>query len=74
MWSWCTDGQNAFPDMETDSTRYIDKRTCVATINLEKNKKYVIWFNTKKYNNFKDEYRKPAVPYRLEFHTGSGSK
>lgn len=69
MWSWCTESPDTFPDLKKDSVRFIDKRTCVATVKLSPEKTYVIWFNTDKFTSFRDKYNNPAVPYRLEFKT-----
>jgi len=70
MWSWCMQSKDTFPEMAVKKIRYLeDKRTCVAPVKLAPGKTYVIWFNTQKYNAFRDTENHPAVPYLLVFQT-----
>ena len=69
MWSWVMVSQESFPTI-TGEVHYLnDKRTCVAPVKLEPGKTYAIWFNSAKYNAFRDENNNPAVPYLLVFKT-----
>jgi hypothetical protein len=38
-------------------------------VTLEPGTKYVVWFNTASYQNFKDTDGRPAEPYLLTFTT-----
>ena len=70
QWSWVMISKETFPKI-TGDVRYLkDKRTCVAPVKLEPGKTYVIWFNSGKYNYFKDVDNRSAVPYLLVFQTG----
>ena len=69
MWSWVKISDETFPKI-TGEVRYLeDKRTCVAPVELEPGKTYVIWFNSSKFNAFRDEDNNPAIPYLLVFQT-----
>ncbi len=69
MWSWVMISKETFPQI-TGEVRYLnDKKTCVAPVNLEPGKTYVIWFNSEKYNAFRDTDNKSAVPYLMVFQT-----
>ena len=69
QWSWVMISKETFPQI-TGDVRYLkDKRTCVAPVKLAPGKTYVIWFNSGKYNYFKDVDNKSAVPYLLVFQT-----
>jgi RNA polymerase sigma-70 factor (ECF subfamily) len=46
-----------------------DKKTCVLPVKLEAGKTYAIWVNSEKFENFKDDAGRPAVPYLLVFQT-----
>lgn len=69
MWSWVMVSKESFPTISGKVKYLIDKRTCVAPVNLEPGKTYAIWFNSKKYNSFRDSDNNPAVPYLLVFQT-----
>ncbi len=69
MWSWVMISKATFPQI-TGEVRYLDdKKKCVAPVNLEPGKTYVIWFNSGKHNAFRDTENIPAVPYLLVFQT-----
>lgn len=69
MWSWVKVSDETFPKI-TGEIRYLeDKRTCVAPVKLEPGRTYVIWFNSSKFNSFRDEDNNPAIPYLLVFQT-----
>ena len=71
-WSWVMVSQETFP-LITGEVRFLDdKRTCVAPVKLEPEKTYVIWFNSERYTNFRDQENRPAIPYLLVFQTGPG--
>jgi len=69
MWSWVMVSKDSFPRITGDIKYLDDKRTCVAPVKLEAGKTYVIWFNSPKYNYFKDKNHNSAIPYLLVFQT-----
>lgn len=69
MWSWVMVSKESFPRITGDIKFLDDKRTCIAPVKLEAGKTYVIWFNSKKYNYFKDKNHNSAIPYLLVFQT-----
>jgi len=69
MWSWVMVSKESFPNISGKIKYLKDKRTCVASVNLEPGKTYVIWFNSGKNNAFRDTDNNPAVPYLLVFQT-----
>lgn len=69
MWSWVIVSTESFPKITGEVKYLTDKKTCVAPVELEPGKTYAIWFNSDKYNAFKDTDNNPAVPYLLVFHT-----
>ncbi len=69
MWSWVMVSKESFPRITGDIKFLDDKRTCVAPVKLEAGKTYVIWFNSQKYNYFKDKNHNSAIPYMLVFQT-----
>ena len=69
MWSWVIVSKESFPQI-VGEVRYLnDKRTCIAPVKLEAGKTYAIWFNSAKYNAFRDRNNNPAIPYLLVFQT-----
>lgn len=69
MWSWVKISDETFPKI-TGEVRYLkDKRTCVAPVKLKPGKTYAIWFNSSKFNAFRDKDNNPAIPYLLTFQT-----
>ena len=69
MWSWVIVSKESFPQIVGDVGYLNDNRTCVAPVKLEAGKTYAIWFNSMKYNAFRDKNNNPAVPYLLVFQT-----
>ncbi len=69
MWSWVIVSKESFPQLVGDVRYLNDKRTCVAPVKLEAGKTYAIWFNSVKYNAFRDKNNNPAIPYLLVFQT-----
>lgn len=69
MWSWVIASKESFPQIVGDVGYLNDNRTCVAPVKLEAGKTYAIWFNSMKYNAFRDKNNNPAVPYLLVFQT-----
>jgi len=69
MWSWVMVSKESFPRITGEIKFLDDKRTCVAPVKLEAGKTYVIWFNSPKYNYFKDKNHNSAIPYLLVFQT-----
>lgn len=69
-WSWCQTDQ-ASPET-TGSVHYLDDRkTCVLPVKLEPDTEYVLSLNSEKFDNFKDQYGRSAIPYALYFTTRS---
>jgi hypothetical protein len=68
-WSFATGGESKFPEVSGGPLREDDGRTFDLPVNLQPNTTYVIWLNTEKYQNFKDEKGRSAEPYRLTFTT-----
>ncbi|UCG17192.1 MAG: Ig-like domain-containing protein [Phycisphaerales bacterium] len=50
------------------------RRTCIATVDLEPGKTYVSWLNSQRFGNFKDADGRSAVPYLLVFETKSSKE
>ena len=69
MWSWVIVSKDSFPPIAGEVRYLKDKRTCVAPVKLKAGKTYAIWFNSKKYNAFRDRDNNPAIPYLLVFKT-----
>jgi RNA polymerase sigma-70 factor (ECF subfamily) len=68
-WSWSTISKETFPKV-TGKIRYDkDGRTCVLPVKLEPGKTYAVWVNSERFQNFKDEGGRSAVPYLLVFQT-----
>jgi RNA polymerase sigma-70 factor (ECF subfamily) len=68
-WSWVKSSPEAFPESTGDVHYLADGKTCVMPVKLEPGTKYVVWFNTANYQNFKDREGRPAVPHLLTFTT-----
>jgi len=68
-WSWVRSSAEAFPDSAGDVHYQDDGKTCVMPVKLAPGTKYVVWFNTANYQNFKDREGRPAVPHLLTFTT-----
>lgn len=68
-WSFATGGESMFPEVSGGPTLEDDERTFDLPVNLQPNSTYVIWLNTEKYQNFKDQKGRSAEPYRLTFKT-----
>ncbi|MBI5248858.1 MAG: Ig-like domain-containing protein [Desulfomonile tiedjei] len=68
-WSWSQISDETFPKTMGKPKYLDDKRTCVIDAKLEPKKTYVIWINSDKFRNFKDEEANSAVPYLLVFQT-----
>ena len=49
-----------------------DGKTIVRAVKLKPNTTYVVWLNTQQFDNFKDTFDRPAVPYLWVFRTGPG--
>jgi len=68
-WSWCTAWDDSMPEIIEDAHYLADHRTCVIKAKLEPARTYAAWFNTDKFENFRDADGTPAVPYLLIFET-----
>ncbi len=69
MWSWVMISKESFPDVTGEAHYLKDKRTSVLPVKLKPGKTYAIWFNSQKYNAFRDTNNNAAVPYLLVFKT-----
>lgn len=69
-WSWSYEDKDSFPQTTGAPYYMSDNKTCVLPVKLEPNKKYVLWINTARHKNFKDEAGNPIAPYKLSFTTG----
>jgi RNA polymerase sigma-70 factor (ECF subfamily) len=69
-WSWVQIAPENFPDLLGEPYYLDDKKTCVLKVRLKPDKTYIIWLNTQRYTNFKDNEGRPANPYLLMFETG----
>lgn len=69
MWSWVMISKESFPDITGEAHYLKDKRTSVLPVKLKPGKTYAIWFNSQKYNAFRDTNNNAAVPYLLVFKT-----
>jgi hypothetical protein len=68
-WSWVRSSAEEFPESAGQTHYLADHKTCVMPVKLAPKTKYVIWFNTANYQNFKDREGRPAVPHLLTFTT-----
>jgi hypothetical protein len=68
-WSFVTGGEKSFPEIDGGPTMSDDKRTISVAVKLHPNSAYVVWLNSDRFQNFKDEQGHPATPYRLAFTT-----
>ncbi len=69
MWSLVMVSKEFFPSISGEVKYLKDKKTCVVPVNLEPGKTYVIWFNSEKYDAFRDTGNNQTVPYLLVFQT-----
>ena len=69
MWSWVIVSEASFPKITGKVSYLKDNKTCVAPVDLAPGKTYAIWFNSKKFNAFRDTDNNPAIPYLLVFQT-----
>jgi beta-lactamase regulating signal transducer with metallopeptidase domain len=70
-WSWTQESAETFPEVTGKIHYQPDKRTCVLPVKLEPGKTYYMSINSERFRNFKDEGRRPAIPYPLSFKTKS---
>lgn len=68
-WSWVQMSKETFPKAAGDISYDKERRICVMPVKLEPGKTYVMWLNSERFANFKDEAGKSAVPYLLVFET-----
>jgi len=68
-WSWVYENKDEFPKI-TGSPRYLaDNKTAVLPVKLEPTRRYTIWINTSRFQNFKDQSGNPTEPFKLTFET-----
>jgi hypothetical protein len=68
-WSLVMQDKKSFPKIAGKVGFKKDMLTFVAPMKLEPGKKYIVWINSERYQNFRDQEGRPAVPYLLSFHT-----
>lgn len=68
-WSLVTQDKANFPKITDQVGFQSDGRTFFAPVRLEPGKKYVIWINSDRYQNFRDQQGRLAVPYLFSFRT-----
>ncbi len=68
-WTWMHASPDTFPEGAGEVHYLPGTETCVMPVKLEPGKKYVVWFNTTKFQNFVDVEGRPAEPYLLTFTT-----
>ena len=68
-WSFVTGGEKAFPEIDGGPSISDDHLTISVPVKLHPNSTYVVWLNSDRYKDFKDEQGHPATPYRLTFST-----
>lgn len=68
-WSWVRFSDKTFPTSAGEIHYAEGAKTCVMPVKLEPGKKYILWLNTAKFQNFKDTEGRPAEPYLLTFTT-----
>ena len=69
--SWCGAGEH-FPKIDGEA-KWIDKRTCVLPVKLEKGKAYRVALNWEKYRNFQSADGVPVTPTAVYFCTKGAS-
>ena len=68
-WSWSTAWEDSTPE-SIGAPHYLeDDKTCVMKVRLEPGTTYGWWLNSEKFENFKDDAGRPAIPYLLIFTT-----
>ena len=68
-WTWMHASHETFPESAGDVHYLPGTQTCVMPVKLEPGKKYVVWLNTTKFQNFVDVEGRPSEPYLLTFTT-----
>jgi len=65
-------GGEAFPEMAA-APRWITSRTIIIPVALQPNHDYWLSVNNDRFRNFTNRAGEPAVPYPIQFRTGSGA-
>ena len=68
-WSFASGGESKMPQVNGGPSLDDDGRTFNLPVKLQANTTYVIWMNTDRFQNFKDDKGRAAEPYRLTFTT-----
>jgi hypothetical protein len=68
-WSLVMADKASFPKIAGQVAFQSDGRIFVAPVKLEPGKVYVVWVNSSRHTNFRDQQGRPAVPYLLSFGT-----
>jgi hypothetical protein len=72
-WSWAYENEDEFPEMTGDPSYTENYTKNTLPVKLEPDKEYVVWINTEKLKNFKDEDGTPAEPFEFKFKTAESS-
>ena len=68
MWSVVKVSDDTFPEL-TGKVRYVDARTFVIPVALERGTNYAMWLNYKQNDAFRDASGTPLIPYFIVFKT-----
>ena len=68
-WSLVMQDKVSFPKITGQVGFQNNGRIFIAPVRLEPDKNYVVWINSDRYQNFRDQQGRPAVPYLLSFRT-----
>jgi RNA polymerase sigma-70 factor (ECF subfamily) len=68
-WSLVMRDKASFPKIAGQVGFQKDRRTFIAPVVLEPGKEYVVWINSSRHQNFRDQKGRPALPYLLNFRT-----
>ena len=67
-WSWVRISKDSFPESAGEVHYLDDGKTCVMPVKLVPGKKYIVWFNSANYHNFKDREGRPARAILVDVH------
>lgn len=68
-WSLVMRDNSSFPKITGQVAFQKYRRTFIAPVALEPGKEYVVWINSSRHQNFRDQEGRPTVPYLLSFRT-----
>ena len=68
-WSWVTASNDTTLPIQGKPRFDKDGKTCIVKVDLKPGRTYATWLNSQKFQGFRDEDGRPAVPYLLVFET-----